>query len=138
MKKPHAKSLTEADVKKAALAFPGIIEKPSHGRPAYFIGKKFFTRVRLEDQSVVLGVADIAQRDMMLELDPQTYFITEHYRNYPVLLVRLSHITYAELRTMLDRRFRMLAPKKLLALLPDGINSLNSAVKAPIKHKHRA
>jgi hypothetical protein len=54
------------------------------------------------------------QRDMMLELDPGTYFITDHYRDYPMLLVRLSHITKEELRTMLDRRFRAIAPKKLL------------------------
>jgi len=116
MKKSLArpKSLSEADVKKAALSFPGIIEKPSHGRPAYFVGKKFFTRVRLEDQSVVMGVASIEERDMLLELDPETYFITEHYRNYPVLLVRLSHITAVELRTMLDRRFRAIVPKKLI------------------------
>ncbi len=121
MKKTTArpKELTEADVKRAALAFPCVIEKPSHGRPAYFVGKKFLTRVRLEDRSLVLGVASIEQRDMMLELDPQTYFITEHYRNYPVVLVRLSHITGAELRSLLERRFRTLAPKKVLALLPD-------------------
>lgn len=133
---PRPKSLSEADVKKAALSFPGIFEKPSHGRPAYFIGKKFFTRVRLEDQSVVMGVASIEERDMLLELDPGTYFITEHYRNYPVLLVRLSQITGAELHTMLERRFRAIAPKKLLAELQDSKTPVAmAAAKAPVKRK---
>jgi hypothetical protein len=67
------------------------------------------------------------QRDMMLELDPGTYFITDHYRDYPMLLVRLSHITKEELHTMLDRRFRAIAPKKLLK--PAGAAAKKSAEK---------
>lgn len=106
--------VTKAQVKQTALQFPGANEKPSYGKPAFFIEKKFFTRVREEDNSIVMIVSGMEQRDMMLELDPETYFITEHYRDFPSVLVRLSKIAPGELKTMLRRRWEQIAPRKML------------------------
>jgi len=106
-------AVTKAQAKTIALSFPGAHEKPSYGKPAFFIEKKFFTRLR-EDGSIVMRVGGIEQRDMMLELDPETYFITDHYRDWPGVLVRLSAITPGELKTMLERRWREIAPRKLV------------------------
>ena len=119
-------AVTRAQVKQIALSLPGAHEKPSYGKPAFFIEKKFFTRLR-EDGSIVMRVGSIEQRDMMLELDPETYFITDHYKDWPGLLVRLSAISPRELKTMLERRWREIAPKKLLREV-DG-------AAAPVKKK---
>ena len=125
--------VTKAQVKQVALSFAGAVEKPSHGRPAYFIHKTFFTRLRAEDSSVVMRVDSIEQRDMMLELDPATYFITDHYKDWPVILVRLAKITPTELKTMLERRWRQIAPKKLLREV-DG-EAVPVKTKAPAKRR---
>ncbi|HTQ13099.1 MAG TPA: MmcQ/YjbR family DNA-binding protein [Rhizomicrobium sp.] len=114
------RGITAADVKKIALSFPLAEARLSYGKPAFLVGKKFFTRVRAEDGSIVLIVDSIDQRDMMLEMDPRTYFITEHYRNYPSILVRMDRISGDELRAMLERRWRALAPKKLLKAMEAG------------------
>jgi len=113
-------AVSKAQVAKIALSFPGALEKSSYGRPAFFIEKKFFTRVRDEDSSIVVIVADMQSRDMMLELDPDTYFITDHYRDYPSVLVRLAKITPAELKTMLQRRWERIAPKKMVKAQTDA------------------
>ncbi|MGA9795502.1 MAG: MmcQ/YjbR family DNA-binding protein [Rhizomicrobium sp.] len=111
-KKAAAKpGVTPAQFKKVALSFPGTHEKPSYGSPAVFAARKFFTRLRKEDNSVVLIVHDMEHRDMMLELDPKTYHITAHYKDYPAILVRMERITADELRIMLERRWRQIAPK---------------------------
>jgi len=47
-------------------------------------------------------------------MDPRTYFITDHYRDYPSVLVRIARIDKTILRKMLERRFRAIAPKKVL------------------------
>lgn len=112
--KKSAKGVTATELKKIALSFPEANEKPSYGKPSYFIAKKFFTRLRKEDNSLVVVVDGMDQRDMMLELDPATYHITDHYKDYPAVLVRMERITPDELRTMLERRWRKIAPKKLL------------------------
>ena len=106
-------SVTKAQLKKIALSFPGTVEAVSYGKPAYLVGKKFFTRWRDEEDSIVLIVDSIDERDMLLEADPKTFFITDHYRNYPSVLAYASKIDAKTLRGMLERRWRKLAPKKL-------------------------
>jgi hypothetical protein len=111
--------VTEADLKKIALSFPGAKEESSYGQPAFKIEKKFFTRLRKEDASLVWVVDSIDERDALLEMDPGTYFITDHYKNYPSVLVRIAKIDKTMLRKLLERRWRAIAPKKLLKAMEE-------------------
>src|SRR5215469_821588 len=117
--------LSEAQFKKIALSFPEAHEKSSYGHPSIFIAKKFFTRLRKEDASVVLIVGSIDEREMMIESDPKTFHITEHYRDYPAVLVRIARINEKTLRGMLERRWRVIAPKKLIKAI-DGTAAMAS------------
>jgi hypothetical protein len=118
--KPKAKTagkgrgLSEAEYKKIALALPGTLEGSSYGKPSILVVKKFLTRLRAEDNSLVLIVGSIDERDMLLEADPATFHITDHYKNYPAVLARLDRIDAATLTGMLERRWRTIAPKKLV------------------------
>ena len=105
--------LTKAQVKKIVLSFPGANESTSYGYPSFKIEKKFFTRLRSEDNSLVLVVGSMDERDMLLESDPALFHITPHYKNYPTVLARLEKLDAKTLRGMLERRFRQIAPKKL-------------------------
>jgi hypothetical protein len=106
-------SLTKAQIKKIVLSFPGAAEKPSYGKPAFLIEKKFFTRLRAEDESLVLFVGSIDERDMLIEADPALFHITDHYKNYPTILARVAKLDAKTLRGMLERRWKEIAPKKL-------------------------
>ncbi|HEX2594205.1 MAG TPA: hypothetical protein VHL34_22075 [Rhizomicrobium sp.] len=107
-------ALTKAQFTKIALSFPEAHEKSSYGNPAIFIAKKFFTRWRKEEDSIVWIVDGMDERDHLLEIDPKTYFITEHYRDYPSVLVRAEKIDATMLKKMLERRWRKIAPKTLV------------------------
>ena len=107
-------SVTKAQLKKIALSFPGVVEGTSYGNPSYLVIKKFLTRWRAEEDSIVLIVDSIDERDMLIEADPKTFFITEHYRNYPSVLAYAAKLDAKTLRGMLERRWKKLAPKKLL------------------------
>lgn len=106
-------SLTKAQIQKIVLSFPGAVEKPSYGKPAFLIEKKFFTRLRADDASLVLFVGSIDERDMLIEADPALFHITDHYKNYPTILARIAKLDAKTLRGMLERRWREIAPKKL-------------------------
>jgi len=121
-------SVTKAQLKKIALSFPGSNDNPSYGKPAFCIGKKFFTRWRDEEDSIVLIVESIDERDMLLEADPKTFFITDHYRNYPSVLARAAKLDATTLRGMLERRWRKIAPKKFVRML-DETPSVSSRAK---------
>ena len=37
-----------------------------------------------------------------MKADPKTFFITDHYLNYPMMIVRLSTVNVANLGELLD------------------------------------
>jgi hypothetical protein len=128
------KGVTPADLKKIALSFPETEEGTSYTHPAYLAFNKFFTRYRKEDNSFVLTVSGMEHRDMLLEMDPKTYFITDHYKSFPGVLVRLDRVTKDEVRGMLERRWRQIAPKKLMKEIDEKQN-LSSPASASARGK---
>lgn len=109
----RTRGMTEAQFKEIALGFPGSVEGSSYGSPAILVVKKFFTRLRREDNSLVLFVGSIDERDMLIGAEPRLFHITEHYRNYPTVLARLDRLDADTLKTMLERRWKKICPKKL-------------------------
>ena len=89
--KAASRGLTEAQFKKIALGFPGAHEKLYYGSPSICILDKFFTRLRSEDDLIVLRVGPNDERDMLLEADPVTF---HDHRSLPVsggyILARLD------------------------------------------------
>jgi hypothetical protein len=107
-------SLTPADVRKIALSFPGVTATQSHGNPSFHVGKRFFTWIRPELHSLVTHVDSVDERDALIASDPATFHITDHYRGLAMVLVRLEKADKALVRHFLERRFRAVAPKKIL------------------------
>lgn len=50
-------------------------------------------------------------RERFLEDAPDTYYVTDYYRPYPVVLVRLSHLNRDALRDLLSVSWRMAVEK---------------------------
>ena len=47
------------------------------------MNKKFFTRLRRDDASLVLMEVSFDEREMLIEAEPQTFHFTAHYKDYP-------------------------------------------------------
>jgi hypothetical protein len=121
--------VSKAQVKKIVLSFPGAEEGTSYGYPSYKVAGKFFTRLRDEDDSLVMIVGSIDERDMLLEADPSVFHITDHYKNYPDVLVRIAKIDAGSLRAMLHKRWLEIRPKGLLKDRPHVPRSKRSAAE---------
>jgi hypothetical protein len=50
-----------------------------------------------------------------MKLDPETFYITDHYLNYSWMLVRLSTVRPADLRKLVVESWRRCAPAGLIA-----------------------
>jgi len=61
---------------------------------------------------MVLQVGSMEMRDMMLEAEPKLFYITDHYRNFPFVLARLSALTPKVLKEILTGRAGQLAQMK--------------------------
>ena len=115
--------LKRDDAWKTALALPGAEERPWFNRPCVFIHDRFLTRVHDKEEAMTLRVSSMEMRDMMLEAEPKLFYITDHYRNFPFVLARLSALTPKSLKDMLVGRAAQLAenaakPRKRKAKKP--------------------
>lgn len=105
--------MTRDDVRTLVLGFPDTAEGTSYGYPSYKAAGKFFTRVRDSDESLVVYVDSIDERELLIEMDPETFHLTDHYKSYPIVLARIATVDPKWVRAMLARRWRALVPKKL-------------------------
>lgn len=87
-------------VRQIALSMPNVNERPSYGTPAFFVKRKLFARLPEDGDSVVVKIDDY-DRERRMNADPKTFFITEHYQNYPMMIVRLSGVDDTDLRDLL-------------------------------------
>src|SRR5215475_10205696 len=55
-----------------------------------------------------------ADKESLLAADPAKFFITDHYRDYPAVLVRLDKVDARELRELLTDAWRCQAPRTLV------------------------
>jgi hypothetical protein len=83
-------------IRKIALALPHVEDGTSYGTPALKVKKKLMARLR-EDGDVVL-IIGFDKRDMLIAARPEAFYTTDHYRDYPSVLVRLDKVTKGELR----------------------------------------
>jgi hypothetical protein len=98
--------VTFETVRKIGLALPDVEEGTSYGTPALKVRGKLFARQHQDGDSLVLRVEQ-SDREEMMAADPDTYFITDHYRDYPWILVRLSRVRPEALPDLLRMAWRL-------------------------------
>jgi hypothetical protein len=115
-RKPEAsgkgRGVTPAIVAELATALPGVEAGSSYGTPGYRVAKQLFARLHQDGESLVVRMED-NERTVRIAADPDIFFVTDHYLNYPWVLVRLAAVTPAELREILRDAWLLVAPKKL-------------------------
>jgi hypothetical protein len=103
------------DVLAVAERLPGVEVGQSYGTPSLKVRNKFMCRLRSNPDALVMRVIDLEDRDALLKGNPDVYFITPHYQEYPAILVRLEKIGQAELAELVEDAWRLQAPKRLVA-----------------------
>lgn len=98
-------------LRQIVLALPGTSEATSYGTPAFKIGKQLLARMWEDGTTMVLKV-EPDTRDFLLEVEPAIFFVTDHYRGYPAVLVRLPKIGKAHLAELTLQSWLRLAPKR--------------------------
>jgi hypothetical protein len=108
-----AASTTFGDLRKIAHALPGVVDGTSYGTPALKVGGKLIARVHQDMDCVVLR-SDLLDREILLQSAPEAFFITDHYRGYPWILVRLDVVDAGALPDLVERAWRLVASKTLI------------------------
>ncbi len=98
-----------------ALRLPGVEESTSYGTPSLKVKGKIMSRLRTEAEGALALRCDFLDRQILLQADPDAFFLTDHYLNYPMILVRLDKVRRSALPDLLERAWRLAAPAKLVA-----------------------
>ena len=107
--------MTFDDVRQIALALDRVEESTSYGTPAFKVRGTLVARLREDGETLVVGM-DFDQREEILAADPDTYYLTDHYRNYPWILVRLPRVHPDALRDLLRGAVRRVAQGSALCI----------------------
>ncbi|HVH00833.1 MAG TPA: MmcQ/YjbR family DNA-binding protein [Miltoncostaeaceae bacterium] len=105
--------VTDADVRRIALALPETAERPSYGTPGFRVKDRLFARIHQDPGVLVIWCADLIEKESLIESDPDVFFTTPHYDGYPLVLVRMETVDLDRLEALLADSWRVRAPARL-------------------------
>ena len=101
-------------VRRIALGLSHVEESTAYGSPALKVRGELLACIPIhksaEPGSLAVRV-DFERRAELLAAAPDVYYLTDHYVNYPTVLVRLSRIHPDALRDLLAMAWRFVTTK---------------------------
>ncbi|PYR57728.1 MAG: hypothetical protein DMF91_18760 [Acidobacteria bacterium] len=85
------------------------------GQPTLKVRGKMFVCIashKSAEPNTLVVMMDFADRDALVEDDPGTYYLKEHYLNYPCVLVRLSRVRADALRDLITGAHRFVSAQR--------------------------
>jgi hypothetical protein len=106
-------------VRKMGLALPEVEEGKVYGSRALKVRGRMFACIAIhrsaEPDTLAVRI-DFGQRDELIRAEPDTYYLTDHYVNYPCVLVRLRRIHPDALRDLLLMGWRFMSATRKLPI----------------------
>lgn len=100
-----------ARIERLAEGLPGVTPGTSYGNSALKVAGRTFVALKAADLIVLM--APIEEKERLMEMAPDIYFETDHYKGWPALLVRAGAIGDEELGLRLTEAWRAKAPARL-------------------------
>jgi hypothetical protein len=93
---------------------PGVDVTTAYGQPALKVRGKLMACMaanKAAEPNTLVVMMAVADRDALIEDDPSTYYLKDHYLNYPCVLVRLSRVRNDALRDLVAGAHRFVTAK---------------------------
>ena len=108
--------ITFQTARAVGLKLQGAEDGKAYGSPALTVNGQMFAcipvnRPSVEPESLAVRVP-FDQRDALLTEAPETYYLTDHYVDYPFVLVRLGRIRLEALEGLLQMAHQFAAVEK--------------------------
>ena len=108
---PHCSFTT---VESIGRTLPDVVVTTTWGQPTLKVRGKMFVCMashKSAEPNTLVAMMGFADRDALIEDDPGTYYLKEHYLNYPCVLVRLSRVRADALRDLVTGAHRFVSAK---------------------------
>ena len=103
-----------AAVRKLGLALPDVEQATMYGAPALKVRGHMFACMashKSAEPNTLVVLVGFDERNALIAADPETYYLKDHYLNYPSVLVRLSRVRPDALRDLLLKGWRFTASR---------------------------
>lgn len=93
---------------------PDVEVTTTYGQPALKVRGKMFVCIasnKSAEPNTLVVMMDFPDRDALIEDAPRTYYLKDHYLNYPCILVRLSRVRPDALRDLVIGAHRFVSAK---------------------------
>src|SRR5262249_40920491 len=97
-----ARKLSLSAIQAVSKRLPGLEEGTSCGTPAWRHRGRLLARLHQDGEAIVLNVG-VEARDHLMQADPETFSITDHYRGGTMMLARLDRLSARDLEKILAR-----------------------------------
>src|SRR3954467_9180098 len=91
-------------VRAIGLKLPDVEESTMYGTPALKLGGRLIACIasnKAAEPGTLIVRTDFEQREMLIEEEPDTYYLKDHYKASSVVLVRLSRVKADAMRDLL-------------------------------------
>ncbi len=103
--------ITFTVIEEIAKSFPGTEVSTSYGTPAIKVGKKLILRLHQKEDAIVVLLNTVEEQQQLISSDPMAFYITDHYEDYPAVLVRPT-IEESTFREVMEGAWRRVARRK--------------------------
>jgi hypothetical protein len=111
-------------LRRICAALPETTEKLSHGEPTFFVRKKVFAMFannHHHDGHIAVWLpAPIGIQEMLIESSPKKFFKPPYVGGRGWIGVELNRVSDEELDFLVQQAWRLIAPKRLQALIEDS------------------
>ena len=105
--------ITQTIFRKIALSLPEAKEQDFRGRPSFRVGGKMFATLHVDESRAVVKLS-LADQSDLVKSDPQKYSLMPFsYAGFTN--VQLRHVNAGEVRELVDRAWRGVALKRMVA-----------------------
>jgi hypothetical protein len=98
-------------LRKLIAPLPEVNEGVCYGTPCFYVRKKLMMRMKEDGETLAIYNDD---RGEWIKQQPAVYYFTDHYKNYPMMLVRMNKVTDKDLKALLLIAWKMRATPKMI------------------------
>ena len=109
-----ARSLSFKTVEAIGRTLPDVTVTTAYGAPALKVNGNMFVCIatnKAAEPNTLVVMMDFPDRDALVEEDPATYYLKDHYLNYPCVLVRLSRVSADALHDLVAGAHRFVSAR---------------------------
>ncbi|MGB0921510.1 MAG: MmcQ/YjbR family DNA-binding protein [Alphaproteobacteria bacterium] len=112
-------AVTWDEVVAFCLTLPEVTYGTSWNHPSLKAGKKLLTNLH-EPGGMTIKLGSVDEQDHMVELDPNLYYINDHFKGWPGCLMRLDQADMDVVRGHVLRVYYQIATKRAIKAYEAG------------------